>query len=195
MRTGIRRRSIIGMVMPLAAFLAIHGMAVPARAGDLMSYTLEAIEGGPLPMERFRGRPVLVVNTASLCGFTPQYRALQDLWETYRDRDLVVLGVPSNDFGGQEPGSNGEIQEFCEVNFAIDFPMSEKVAVTGTGSHPLFVELREQLGAGAGPEWNFNFYKYLIDRNGKAVAFWPSRVRPDDEEVLTRIEAVLEPAS
>ena len=101
--------------------------------------------------------------------------------------------MPSNDFGGQEPGSNGEIREFCEVNFAIDFPMSEKVAVTGTGSHPLFVELREQLGAGAGPEWNF--YKYLIDRNGKAVAFWPSRVRPDDEEVLTRIEAVLEPAS
>ncbi|MEZ5826397.1 MAG: glutathione peroxidase [Geminicoccaceae bacterium] len=192
MRTRTQHLSPMALAVALIAFAGTMIAAIPARAGDILAHTLTAIEGGPLPLEQYRGRPLLIVNTASFCGYTPQYRALQDLWESYRDRDLVILGVPSNNFGNQEPGSNSEIKEFCEVNFAIDFPMSEKVEVKGSASHPLFVELREQLGADAGPDWNF--FKYLVDREGKAVAFWPSRVRPDDDAIQTAIEAALAPA-
>lgn len=173
-----------------ALVLALLGPAVPAASErGAFAFAFTSIEGEPLPLERFAGRPLLVVNTASLCGFTYQYSALQKLWERYRDRGLVVLGVPSNDFGGQEPGSNQQIKTFCEANFDVDFPLTEKVQVRGPGSHPLFAWLREQLGERAGPRWNF--YKYLIGPDGAALAAWPSSVEPGAAEITAAIERAL----
>ena len=113
-------------------------MAADAPKTTAHDFAFTAIDGAPLPLKSFAGKAVLIVNTASQCGFTPQYAALQDLWTRYRDKGFVLLGVPSNDFGGQEPGTAAEIKEFCEVNFSVDFPLTEKVAVTGEGAHPFY---------------------------------------------------------
>ena len=137
-----------------ALLTGAHAAATSTKSSDAFRHAFTAIEGHALPLEQFRGRPMLVVNTASFCGFTRQYAELQALWERYRDRGLMVLGVPSNDFA-QEMDDNAAIQEFCDVQFGIDFPMTEQVGVRGVASHPLFVEIREVLGPTAGPNWNF----------------------------------------
>jgi glutathione peroxidase len=182
-------------ILAIAAALAL-GPSREAAAGDVANahaFSFTAIEGGPLPLDGFAGRPVLVVNTASMCGFTYQYAALQRLYDAYRQRGLVVLGVPSNDFGNQEPGSATEIKQFCEANFDVDFPLTEKVHVTGTQSHALFAWLRLQLGDGAGPRWNF--HKYLISPDGRVVGAWPSTVEPDATQITTAVEQLLPPPS
>jgi len=184
-------RSIVWLVALLAGILAGTADRVSAET-SAHAFAFTSIEGKALPLAAYAGRPVLVVNTASMCGYTYQYAALQRLWSTYRARGLVVLGVPSNDFGGQEPGSAAEIKTFCEVNFDVDFPLTEKVPVKGAQAHPLFVWLRAQLGPDAGPRWNF--YKYLIGADGRALRVWPSSVEPDSVEVRTAVERVL-PAS
>jgi glutathione peroxidase len=176
----------------VAAALAL-GLAGPVAADSALEFEFTSIEGEALPMSAYAGRPVLVVNTASMCGFTYQYTSLQRLWETYRDRGLVVLGVPSNDFGGQEPGSNEDIKSFCEVNFDIDFPLTEKVHVRGADSHPLFAWFREKLGAQAGPRWNF--HKYLIAPDGSLAGAWPSSVEPNDAQITVALEPLLAPRS
>ncbi len=153
------------------------------------AFGFTAIEGDPLPLERFAGKAVLVVNTASRCGFTRQYGDLQALWERFRDRGLVVLGVPSNDFGGQEPGSEAEIKEFCEVNFSVDFPMTEKVRVQGAQAHPFYRWAEATLGPGTAPRWNF--HKYLVAPDGRLVAWFPTQTRPNAEAVIQAIEANL----
>ena len=135
-----------GVLMLMEALLLLNinaALASPAGAHD---FTFERIEGGALPLADYRGKTLLLVNTASQCGFTGQYAALQDLWETYRDRGLVVLGVPSDDFGGQEPGTAAEIKQFCTVNFDIDFPMTDKVRIKGEGGASLL-----SVGGCAGP--------------------------------------------
>jgi len=166
--------------------------APDASNGDAFGFDFTAIEGHPLPLEQFRGRPMLVVNTASFCGFTGQFAELQALWETYRDRGLVVLGVPSDDFN-QEMADNAEIQAFCEVQFGIDFPMTERVSVRGPNSHPLFAHFRAELGASAGPNWNF--FKYLVAPDGRVVEAWSSRIAPGSPAVTDAIERVLPAAS
>ena len=168
------------------------GSQSPSPAGDAFSHHFTAIEGHELPLEQYRGRPVLVVNTASFCGFTRQYAELQSLWERYREQGLVVLGVPSDDFN-QEMDDNAAIQAFCETTFGIDFPMTERVSVRGAASHPLFVQIRDELGASAGPAWNF--YKYLIAPDGRIVESWPSRTSPTAAAVTTSIERHLGPRS
>lgn len=140
-------------------------------------------------MSSFEGTVVLLVNTASFCGFTPQYEGLQEVWRTYRDRGLVVLGVPSNDFGRQEPGTEAEIKAFCEVNFAVDFPMTTKEHVRGPEAHPFYRWAAAELGAGAAPRWNF--HKYLIGPDGRLVASFPTGVEPGSTEVTREIEAQL----
>ena len=142
-------------------------------------------------MAQFRGRPVLLVNTASFCGFTPQYEGLQALWERYRDRGLVVLGVPSNDFGGQEPKGEAEIKQFCEANYRVDFPMTAKQVVGGAGAHPLYRWIADSLGEAALPRWNF--HKYLLSREGAIVGTWPSQVAPLDDPIIEAIEQALAP--
>lgn len=136
--------------------------------------------------ERYAGKVLLVVNTASRCGFTPQYEGLEALYDRYRERGLVVLGFPSNDFP-QEPGSEKDIQNFCRLNHGVRFPMYEKIAVSGPDAHPFYRRLAAR-GAGY-PEWNFN--KYLLDRKGVVVARFPSRTRPDDPELIAAIEKLL----
>jgi glutathione peroxidase len=183
----------------VAAFLAsligpAAGAADPstaAAAGSAHALAFEAIDGGALPLSAYAGRAVLVVNTASRCGFTPQYDGLQALWTAYKDRGLVVLGVPANDFGAQEPGTNAEIADFCEVNFGIDFPMAAKATVVGSDAHPFYRWAKGALGEAGTPKWNF--HKILIGPDGVAVAGFSSRVAPDAPELRRAIEAALPP--
>ncbi|HTZ35238.1 MAG TPA: glutathione peroxidase [Stellaceae bacterium] len=154
-------------------------------------FAFAGLDGGALPLAAWAGRPVLVVNTASYCGYTPQYRDLEALWRQYRDRGLVVLGVPSNDFGAQEPGSPAEIKAFCETTYAVDFPLAAKCAVIGGAAHPFYRWVAETLGEGAAPRWNF--HKYLIAPDGELAGAWPSAVRPTDAAVTGEIEKLLPP--
>jgi glutathione peroxidase len=155
-------------------------------------FNFTAIDGMPLPLKRFAGKPLLVVNTASECGFTPQYRDLEALWRRYRGRGLVVLGVPSNDFGGQEPGSNAEIRNFCESNYQVDFPLAGKEKVSGAAAHPFDRWVVAELGEAGAPRWNF--HKYLLTPEGELAGAWPSRVAPLDNEIVAAIEPLLPPA-
>ncbi|HZB91669.1 MAG TPA: glutathione peroxidase [Stellaceae bacterium] len=152
-------------------------------------FSFAALAGGSLDLAQWRGRPLLVANTASLCGFTPQYADLAAVWRRYRERGLVVIGVPSNDFGEQEPGSAAEIQRFCETRYAVDFPLTEKQRVTGPGAHPFFRWIAEALGEAGAPRWNF--HKYLIAGDGALAGAWPSPVRPTDPMVIAEIEKLL----
>ncbi|MEY6432203.1 glutathione peroxidase [Thioalkalicoccus limnaeus] len=137
--------------------------------------------------DAYQGQVILIVNTASRCGFTPQYEGLEALYRAYRDRGLVVLGFPSNDFMNQEPGTEEEISEFCRLTYSIEFPMFEKVQVRKGEAHPLFQRLAE---AGAAyPKWNF--YKYLIDREGRLVEHYSSMIAPDSKRVTAAIERLL----
>lgn len=156
---------------------------------NLHDYAFEGIDGQPLPGESLRGKAVLLVNTASECGFTPQYRDLQGLWERYRDRGLVVLGAPSNDFGGQEPGDEDEIRAFCTDNYAVDFPLTRKIAVLGDDAHPLYRGLQDTLGDAGVPKWNF--HKYLFAPDGELVEMWGSKTAPLDAEVIDAVESQL----
>jgi glutathione peroxidase len=161
-------------------------------AEDPYAFAFTSIEGAPLPLEAWRGRPVLVVNTASYCGYTPQYRDLEALWQRYRDRGLVVLGVPSNDFGRQEPGSAAEIKEFCTTRYAVDFPLAEKCAVLGAAAHPFYRWIAETLGEAGTPRWNF--HKYLIGPDGTLVGAWPAQVAPGDRQIVAEIDRLLDEA-
>jgi glutathione peroxidase len=152
-------------------------------------FSFTSIEGKPLPMSAFKGKAVLVVNTASACGFTPQYKGLEALWQANKARGLVVLGVPSNDFGAQEPGSEAEIKSFCEARFGVDFPLTAKVPVTGAEAHPLYRWIASELGEGGAPRWNF--HKFLIGKDGKLAGAFSSKVAPEGAELKQAIEAAL----
>ena len=158
----------------------------PTSAHD---FRFIAIDGTDLPMSQFAGKAVLLVNTASFCGFTPQYKALQNLWEEKQDLGLVVLGVPSNDFGGQEPGSAQEIKHFCTDIYSVDFPMTVKVSVKGKRAHPLYKWIADQPIKNAVPRWNF--HKILIDPQGQVVEGWRSMVKPSDKNVQSALKRVL----
>lgn len=166
-----------GLSLSFAASPSTHGIA------------FTSIDGDPLPMSSFAGKAVLVVNTASRCGFTYQYTGLQKVWERYRDQGLVVLGVPSNDFGQQEPGTEAEIKNFCEVNFDVDFPLTTKQSVKGKDAHPFFRHVAETLGEQSLPRWNF--HKYLVDPEGGLVSAWSSKIEPGSAEITEAIERVL----
>ena len=170
----------------LLAWKTPESEAAPSSAHEI---TFTSIDGDPLPLSDFAGQAVLVVNTASLCGFTYQYDGLQDVYDRYRDRGFVVLGVPSNDFGQQEPGSADEIKHFCEVNFNIDFPLTEKQSVKGEDAHPFFQHVAATLGQKELPRWNF--HKYLVDPEGRLIGAWPSKVEPSDDVIIDAIEKAL----
>jgi glutathione peroxidase len=152
-------------------------------------FTLPSIGGGEIRLKDFAGEAVLLVNTASECGFTPQYRDLEALWRERKGKGLVVLGVPSNDFGAQEPGTNADVRMFCEKNYAVTFPLAEKQKVIGAGAHPLYRWIAAELGEGAAPKWNF--HKYLIGPDGALAGAWPSKVGPTSPEIAQAIDAAL----
>lgn len=158
-------------------------------AENAYSFSFSAIDGGYLPLSSFRGKAILVVNTASQCGFTKQYEGLQALWDAYRERGLVVLGVPSNDFGGQEPGTEQQIQDFCTTTFRVNFPMTAKQVVSGDAAHPFYRWARETLGVIAAPKWNF--HKYLIAPDGSLVDWFSSVTDPMSDKVRAAVDAAL----
>jgi glutathione peroxidase len=152
-------------------------------------FAFTSIQGEPLPMSQFAGKPVLVVNVASKCGLTPQYEGLEALYTEMKDRGLVVLGVPCNQFLFQEPGNEQKIEEFCRLTYGVDFPMTSKVDVKGGKAHPLFKWLVEQLGEDAKPKWNF--HKSLIGKDGAAIATFDPRMEPSAPKLRAAIEAAL----
>jgi glutathione peroxidase len=149
-------------------------------------YVFRSLQGASMPLERWTGQPILLVNTASECGFTPQYTRLQALWEEYRHAGLVVLGVPCNDFGSQEPGDESAIAEFCSTQFGVTFPMTEKQSILGKEAHPLFLAMREEYTSDILPSWNF--FKYLFGRDGDLLHHWPSKIAPDEPGFRHTIE-------
>ena len=153
---------------------------------DAYDFDFTSIDGAPLPLSTFKGKAVLVVNTASKCGLTPQYDGLEKLYTDYKDKGLVVLGVPCNQFAGQEPGSEAEIKEFCDVRFSVDFPMTSKVDVKDAGRHPFYAWAEGELGEAAVPVWNF--HKILIGPQGQAIAAFGPRTDPLDASIVEAVE-------
>lgn len=172
----------MGRILMLMALIGL-GHAVQ---GGVVSGNFDSIDGGVISLDEWRGHPVLVVNTASRCGFTSQYDDLQALYDTYRARGLKVLAVPSNDFR-QELGSEAEVKDFCEVNFNLDLPMTEITRVRGAGAHPFYRSVREQTGFQ--PRWNFN--KVLIGPDGNVVETWGARTKPGSGQITRQIEPLL----
>jgi glutathione peroxidase len=158
-------------------------------AKTAFDFTFRAIDGGPLPLSNFKGKALLVVNVASQCGLTPQYASLETLWKAHRDKGLVILGVPANDFGSQEPGTEQEIKTFCETRFQVDFPMTAKEHVIGPQAHPLYKWVAGELGEDAAPKWNF--HKYLFGRDGAIAGTFGSRMAPDAPELVAAIKDAL----
>ena len=152
-------------------------------------FKLELITGETISLDKYEGKTVLLVNVASKCGFTKQYTDLQKLWEKYREKDLIVLGVPSNQFGNQEPGSNNEIKNFCETNFNINFPMTSKYDVKGENAHEIYKWAKDTFGKSAVPKWNF--HKILIDKKGKIYDTYASFTNPMSKKIIKELENIL----
>jgi glutathione peroxidase len=165
----------------------VHDSGKPA---SLLAIEARRLGGGAESLGIYRGQVLLVVNTASRCGYTPQYEGLQALYDRYRERGFSVLGFPSNDFAGQEPGSDLEIGAFCRSNYGVEFPMFSKVRVSGADAHPVYAFLTSLPKPLGGPvQWNFQ--KYLVDRSGEVVARYAPRVRPQDPDLVAKIEQLL----
>ena len=152
-------------------------------------HTIKNINNEVIDLNQYKGKTILLVNVASKCGFTKQYTGLQELFEKYRDKGFYVIGVPSNQFGGQEPGSNAEIKDFCETNFNITFPLTDKVVVKGDNAHEIYKWAKKNYGTSTVPKWNF--HKILINKEGKIEDTFNSFVTPMSEKIINKIESVL----
>jgi glutathione peroxidase len=184
------KRSILTLRLLLAAsLLAAPAMAGPS-SGAAFQFEFVSIDGQPMPLDRYRGKVLLIVNTASQCGHTPQYKALQTLWDKYRDRGLVVIGVPSNDFGRQEPDGEAEIAQFSKTEFGVTFPLTKKYEVSGEEAHPFY---RWAARSASAPRWNF--HKYLVSRDGRLAASFPSMLDPAAPDAVEKIETELAKAA
>ena len=176
-----------------AAVIALALLALPASKAEdpgLYSTPLKDIDGKPTSLKPYAGKVLLIVNVASLCGNTPQYKGLEALWRKYKDQGLVVLGFPCNDFGEQEPGSNSEIKTFCSSNYEVTFPLFDKLHVKGPEQHPLYAELSGDKSPFPGSvQWNFG--KFLISRDGRIVARFEPEVEPEAPEVTSAVKAAL----
>jgi glutathione peroxidase len=180
------------------ASLAVFVSACGTNAGDdksasnALNFTMKSIDGKDVPLSTYQGKVILMVNVASKCGLTPQYKELQALYEKYKDQGFVVIGVPANEFRGQEPGTNEEIAQFCSTNYGVTFPMMAKVVVKGNGICPLYKYLTAQKTKPTGPgEITWNFEKFIINREGKVVGRFSPKVKPDNAEVVKLIETEL----
>ena len=174
---------LLAMFIFSSAWAAEQGMCK-----TVLDYSFpRLLSGKPQSLCAYSGKVVLVVNTASECGYTPQYEGLEALYRRYEKRGLVVAGFPSNDFGGQEPGSNKEVADFCQLNYGVSFPMFEKSAVSGPRANPLYAALAQRVGVV--PRWNF--HKYLIDRSGNRILSFETGVTPNDARIAREIERML----
>ena len=185
--TTANRRMLSGFVGAALVALAAQGRAEEKMANSFYALNTTTLQGKPVALKDYAGKVALVVNTASQCGFTPQYKGLQALYKELEPRGFVILGFPSNDFGGQEPGTAQEIKTFCELNYGVTFPLFSKVVTkAGPEQSPIYTWLGQ---TGDLPKWNFS--KYLIGKDGKVVAFYPSKVTPDAPELREAIEKAL----
>ena len=161
---------------------------IAGNNGNAYDYEFNSIDGDLIKLSQYKGKVIVVVNVASRCGYTPQYEDLQTLWSEYKNRNLVVLGVPTNNFR-QEPGNNEEIKNFCETNFGITFPMTEKISVIGNNSHPFYKWARKDYGIGAIPKWNF--HKIIIGKDGKVAETFSSITKPSSKKFIKVIENLI----
>src|SRR5579862_3992378 len=156
----------------------------------MLDYTMKRLDGSEQSLADYKGNVLLLVNVASQCGLTPQYRGLQDLYKRYHHRNFEVLGFPANNFGAQEPGSDPQIAEFCETNYGVTFPMFSKISVKGADMHPLYQQLTS-MPQPIGGEVQWNFQKYLVDQEGNVVARFDPQVAPEDPALIGKIEQLL----
>jgi glutathione peroxidase len=184
-------KSIYALI--IAALAAVASMppgdTAESPCPPLLDHKFDNLKDEPVSLCQFRGKVLLIVNTASECGYTPQYEGLEALYRRYRDKGFAILGFPANDFGDQEPGSNKQIAQFCQVNYGITFPIFAKSSVVGASANPLYRELAARTGKP--PRWNF--HKYLLDRAGQPVAAFESAVEPADPRLTSQIEKLLAP--
>jgi glutathione peroxidase len=173
----MKKLLLTGMVMTAASLFG---------ASSVHEFTLNSIDGKPAPLSAYQGKVVMIVNVASRCGFTPQYAGLEALYEKYKDRGFTILGFPANNFGGQEPGTNEEIKTFCSSKYNVTFPMYSKISVKGEDKAPLY-----QFLTATGGEIQWNFTKFLVDKSGKVVARFESKVTPESPDVAEAIEKAL----
>jgi glutathione peroxidase len=178
------------LILTLIVFLAAGATA--ARATSIYDFTMKSIDGQPVSLKNYSGKVVLLVNVASRCGFTPQYAGLEALYEKYKDRGLVIVGIPANNFGSQEPGTNEEIKKFCSSKYNVTFPMMAKVSVLGEDKTPLYQFLTDKSqDPQFGGDIKWNFTKFLFDRKGNLLARFEPNVTPDSPEVQTAVESAL----
>jgi len=184
-----RRAAVAAAVEQQRALFAAAPDPVQADRATAYQFVFDGLWADRIPMTAFAGDVVLVVNTASRCGFTPQYEGLQQIYDEYHGQGFEIVGVPANNFLGQEPGTAEEIQEFCTLNYGVTFPMAAKTDVVGTGRHPFYAWAEAQLGEAAVPQWNF--HKLLIGRDGRLIRAFPTRTEPTSQEVRSAIAAAL----
>ena len=177
-------------LLTLAGLILLVAMPLLAAPG-LYTFTLPSIDGESIPLSTYKGKVILVVNVASRCGYTPQYSALESLYEKYKDQGFVILGFPANNFGAQEPGTNAEIKTFCSTKYNVTFPMFSKISVKGADKAPLYQFLTEKANPAVAGEIKWNFTKFLVDRKGHIVARFESAVTPDSPEVVAEVEKLL----
>jgi len=187
-------KKTIGLMLVLFILLPAEFLAQTAekqmnQESKLYSFTMKTIDGKDKPLSDYKGKVLLIVNVASKCGHTPQYKGLQSLYETYKDKGFVILGFPANNFLWQEPGTDGEIKNFCTLNYGVTFEMFSKISVKGKDQHPLYQYLTEDSPVPGVVKWNFQ--KYLVDRNGNVVEKFAPGIKPEEKEVIDKIEQLL----
>jgi len=180
---GVRKFILLGWVILMTGSMA--------AASDIYGFTLPSIDGNPMPLVNFKGKVLLLVNVASRCGFTPQYTALEAIYEKYKERGFVILGFPANNFGAQEPGTNQEIKTFCSRTYNVTFPMYAKVSVKGSDQTPLYGYLTKEADPSRSGDIKWNFTKFLVDREGRVVQRFEPAVTPDSPEMTSAIEKLL----
>lgn len=158
-------------------------------ASALYSFTMNSIDGKPVPLSSYKGKVLLIVNVASFCGYTPQYEDIEKVFEQYKDKGFSVLAFPANNFGNQEPGTDQEIKDFCSLKYDVSFDMFSKINVKGPNQHPLYRYITTESPVRGEVKWNFQ--KYLVDRKGTIVAMFPTKVKPTDDEFIEKLEALL----
>jgi glutathione peroxidase len=186
-------RFMFSVVSVILALFAVSTRSLPATESGVYQFKVKDINNRSVDMTSYRGKVLLVVNTASYCGYTSQYKSLQKTYLQFKDQGFEVLGFPSNDFGRQEPGSNKEIKDFCELNYKVSFPLFSKVVVSGNQKAPLFKYLTEDSGEAFKGSIDWNFEKFLIGKNGQVVGRFKSAVDPQSKELLSAISAAIGP--
>ncbi len=182
-------KNLAFVAVAMCAAFILTGEVIAMESKTVHSFTMKTIDGDVKPLSDYKGKTLLIVNVASKCGFTPQYAGLEELYKKYKDRGLVVLGFPANNFMGQEPGSNPEIKSFCSLKYGVTFPLFSKISVKGKDINSLYQYLTTESGFNGGITWNFN--KFLVDPGGKVLARYGSKTEPLSKELTEKIESVL----